>query len=151
MSERSRLRRYRRVELLIAVSAFAAVQAGAAHAALGPCHLAAPTTPGVHVFVSDVDRAAYWYRDRAGLIEITRRVDPSLNNAVLVDMARGAAGVTLIESKAFAPSAQLRQMVCLVLDGAPAPPAGSASRYLTDPDGTSVEIPPFSSVAEPER
>jgi hypothetical protein len=31
-------------------------------------------------------------------------------------------------------------MVCLVLDGPP--PVGSGPRYLVDPDGTSVELPP---------
>jgi hypothetical protein len=36
----------------------------------------------------------------------------------------------------------LPQMVCLVLDGPPAPAAGSDARYLTDPDGTGVELPP---------
>jgi catechol 2,3-dioxygenase-like lactoylglutathione lyase family enzyme len=94
------------------------------------------------VIVSDVQRAANWYRDHAGLTETARRVDPSLNNAVLVDMARGMAGVTLIESS-FAPSARLPQIVCLVLDGPPAPPAGSEARYLIDPDGTTVELPPL--------
>jgi len=148
MFERSHLRRHRGSGLLIAACAIAAVQAGAAHAALGPCRLAAPTTPGVMVIVSDVDRAAQWYRDQAGLSETARRVDPSLNNAVLVDMERGAAGVTLIESRGFAPSAQLPQMVCLVLDG---PPARSEVRYLTDPDGTNVEIAPLSTAVEPER
>jgi hypothetical protein len=41
------------------------------------------------VVVSDVERAANWYRDHAGLTETARRTDPSLNNAVLIDMARG--------------------------------------------------------------
>jgi hypothetical protein len=92
------------------------------------------------VVVSDVERAANWYRDHAGLTETARRTDPSLNNAVLIDMARGTAGVTLIESS-FAPSASLPQIVCLVLDGPPAPPVGSEPRYLIDPDGTGVELP----------
>jgi hypothetical protein len=151
MFEQRKRRWSLRPGLLLVVGVLAAAHAGAAHAALGPCRLAAPTTPGVHVVASDVDRAAYWYRDHAGLIETARRVDPSLNNAVLIDMAHGIAGVTLIESKAFAPSAQFPQMVCLVLDGPPAPPAGSEARYLTDPDGTSVEIPPLSNAVEPER
>jgi hypothetical protein len=93
------------------------------------------------VVVSDIERAANWYRDHAGLTETARRVDPSLNNAVLIDLARGTAGVTLIESS-FTPSASLPQIVCLVLDGPPAPAAGSEPRYLIDPDGTSVELPP---------
>jgi hypothetical protein len=127
--------------LLLVACALAAAYASEAHADLGPCRLAAPTTPGVMVVVSDVERAANWYRDHAGLTATARRVDPSLNNAVLIDMARGAAGVTLMESS-FTPSASLPQIVCLVLDGPPAPPVGSEPRYLTDPDGTSVELPP---------
>jgi hypothetical protein len=128
-------------QFLLVACALAAAHASEAHADLGPCRLAAPTTPGVMVVVSDVERAANWYRDHAGLTETARRVDPSLNNAVLIDMARGTAGVTLIESS-FAPSASLPQIVCLVLDGPPAPPVGGEPRYLTDPDGTSVELPP---------
>jgi hypothetical protein len=93
------------------------------------------------VVVSNVERAANWYRDHAGLTETARRIDPSLSNAVLIDMARGTAGVTLIQSS-LAPSASLPQIVCLVLDGPPAPPVGSERRYLTDPDGTGVELPP---------
>jgi hypothetical protein len=102
------------------------------------------------VVVSDVQRAATWYRDHGGLTETARRIDPSLNNAVLVDMERGTAGVTLIESS-FVPSARLPQIVCLVLDGPPAPPAGSEARYLTDPDGTTVELPPLSATGPAER
>lgn len=128
-------------QFLLIACALAAAHSSEAHADLGPCRLAAPTTPGVMVVVSDVERAANWYRDHAGLTETARRVDPSLNNAVLIHMALGAAGVTLIESS-FAPSASLPQIVCLVLDGPPAPPVGSEPRYLTDPDGTSVELPP---------
>ncbi|HEV7600152.1 MAG TPA: VOC family protein [Bradyrhizobium sp.] len=126
--------------LLLIAGALAAAHVGESRADLGPCRLAAPTTPGVMVVVSDVERAANWYRDQTGLTETARRVDPSLSNAVLIDMARGTAGVTLIESS-FAPSASLPQIVCLVLDGPPAPPVGSEPRYLTDPDGTSVELP----------
>jgi hypothetical protein len=127
--------------LLLVACALAAAHASEAHADLGPCRLAAPTTPGVMLVVSDVERAANWYRDHVGLTATARRVDPSLNNAVLIDMARGTAGLTLIESS-FAPSASLPQIVCLVLDGPPAPPVGGEPRYLTDPDGTSVELPP---------
>jgi hypothetical protein len=127
--------------LLLIACTLASAHAEKADAALGPCRLAAPTRPGVIVVVSDVERAANWYRDHAGLTETARRVDPSLNNAVLIDMARGTAGVTLVGSSA-PPSASLPQIVCLVLDGPPAPPVGSEPRYLTDPDGTSVELPP---------
>lgn len=126
--------------LLLVACALADAHVSESRADLGPCRLAAPTSPGVMVVVSDVERAANWYRDHAGLTETARRTDPSLNNAVLIDMARGTAGVTLIESS-FAPSASLPQIVCLVLDGPPAPPIGSEPRYLTDPDGTSVELP----------
>jgi catechol 2,3-dioxygenase-like lactoylglutathione lyase family enzyme len=105
---------------------------GEASADLGPCRLAAPTTTGVMLIVSDIDRSARWYRDHAGLAETAR-------SAGVVDMARGPAGVTLIEGR-LQPG--LPQMVCLVLDGPPAPAAGSDARYLTDPDGTGVELPP---------
>ena len=89
MFEQRHRRRSRPFGLLLVACAVAAAHAGDAYAALGPCRLAAPTTPGVMVVVSDVDRAAHWYRDHAGLKETARRVDPSLNNAVLVDMAHG--------------------------------------------------------------
>jgi hypothetical protein len=99
--------------------------------------------------VSDVQRAANWYRDQAGLTETARRVEPSLNNAGVIEMARGSAGVSLIESS-IAPSASLPQIVCLVLDGPPAPPAGSKALYLIDPDGTAVELPPLAFQQTPE-
>ncbi len=133
---------------LLLVGILASAHAGRSFATLAPCHLVAPTTRGVLVFVSDAGRALHWYQENAGLAETGRRIDRSLNNALTVDIARGAAGLTLIESKGFTPSAQLPQMVCLVLDGPPAPPAGSHARYLKDPDGTNIEIPPLSSIPE---
>ncbi|MHB8271421.1 VOC family protein [Bradyrhizobium sp.] len=102
-----------------------------ARAALGPCRLAAPTTTGVLLVVSDIERSARWYRDHVGLVETERRVG-------VVNMVRGPAGVTLIEGR-LQPG--LPQIVCLVLDGPPAPAAGGEPRYLTDPDGTGVELP----------
>jgi catechol 2,3-dioxygenase-like lactoylglutathione lyase family enzyme len=109
-----------------------ATLAGDASADLGPCRLAAPTTTGVMLVVSDIERSARWYRDHVGLVETARRVG-------VVDMVRGPAGVTLIEGR-LQPG--LPQIVCLVLDGPPAPATGGEPRYLTDPDGTGVELPP---------
>ena len=41
-----------------------------ADAQLGPCIIAAPTTPNVIVFVSDIDKSVRWYRDHVGLTVI---------------------------------------------------------------------------------
>lgn len=97
--------------------------------------------------VSDVGRVVRWYGDNAGLPEMTRRVEPQLAGTAVVNMARGAAGLTLIEIPGFKASAGYPQMVCLVLDGPPEPPSGSEPRYLTDPDGSGVELPPAVGVA----
>jgi hypothetical protein len=127
-----------------AVSLLAMACSTPAAADMGPCNTAAPSTRTVHLFVSDVDRSARWYRDNAGLTEERRWVDPSFGGATLVQLGHGRAGLTLVS----APQQQHGgfhepQMACLVLDGPPAPPVGSGARYLVDPDGTSVELPPY--------
>jgi catechol 2,3-dioxygenase-like lactoylglutathione lyase family enzyme len=110
---------------------------------LGPCITAAPTTRDVHLFVSNVDRAARWYRDTAGLTELHRWIDQTFNGATLVSMQRGLAGVTLVGSPRDLPGGfRDPQMVCLVLGGPPAPATGTSPLFLVDPDGTSVELPP---------
>jgi hypothetical protein len=89
---------------------------------LGPCALRDDTAGAYSLPAPLLSRMPV--RPTLPLGRAARRVDPSLNNAVLIDMARGAAGVTLIESS-FTPSASLPQFVCLVIDGPPAPPVGS--------------------------
>jgi len=113
-----------------------------ATADMGPCRMSAPTTSEVFLFASDVDRSARWYRDNAGLVEERRWVDPSFGGATLIRMRRDEAGVTLISSPQPNNGFHDPQMVCLVVNGPPAPPAGSNPIYLVDPDGTSVELPP---------
>jgi hypothetical protein len=115
-----------------------------AAADLGPCITAAPTTRDVHLFVSDVDRAARWYRDNAGLTELARWADQTFGGATLVSMQRGLAGVTLVSSTRELTGFRDPQMVCFVLNGAPAPATGTGPLFLADPDGTSVELPPAS-------
>ncbi|HWE19973.1 MAG TPA: VOC family protein [Hyphomicrobiaceae bacterium] len=113
-----------------------------AAADLGPCSTAAPTTRDVHLFVSDLDRAARWYRDKVGLTELTRWADQTFGGATLVSMQRGLAGVTLVSSPRELIGFRDPQMACFVLDGPPAPAAGTEPLFLADPDGTSVELPP---------
>jgi ribosomal protein S18 acetylase RimI-like enzyme len=67
-----------------------------AEAELGPCTTAAPTTPNVISFVSDIDRSARWYRDNVGLAEASKPdIVERHDNQVMV-MTRNQAGVTLI-------------------------------------------------------
>jgi catechol 2,3-dioxygenase-like lactoylglutathione lyase family enzyme len=131
------------VVLVAAVSLIVAARAAPAMADLGPCITAAPTTRDVHLFVSNVDRAARWYRDNAGLTELHRWIDQTFNGATLVSMQRGLAGVTLVGSpRDLTGGFRDPQMVCLVLGGPPAPATGTKPLFLVDPDGTSVELPP---------
>jgi hypothetical protein len=132
----------RAMVLVAALNLFAAARAAPAMADLGPCITAAPTTRDVHLFVSDVDRAARWYRDNAGLTELHRWIDQTFNGATVVSMQRGLAGVTLVGSaRDFTGGFRDPQMVCLVLGGPPAPATGTSPLFLVDPDGTSVELP----------
>lgn len=128
---------------VLAAALIAALGVAPAAADLGPCRTSAPTTRDVHLFVSDVDRAVRWYRDNAGLAEQRRWIDETFGGATLVSMQRGPAGVTLVSwPREVTPRFRDPQMVCLVLDGPPAPVAGTAPLFLADPDGTSVELPP---------
>jgi catechol 2,3-dioxygenase-like lactoylglutathione lyase family enzyme len=139
----SPLRAVATVVLVAIVSLCVAARVGPAMADLSPCISAAPTTRNVHLFVSDVDRAARWYRDNAGLTEQRRWVDQTFNGATLVSMQRGLAGVTLVGSpRELTGGFRDPQIVCLVLDGPPAPATGTSPLFLADPDGTSVELPP---------
>jgi hypothetical protein len=61
--------------IVTAVSLCAVALVAPAAAGLGPCRTAAATTRDVHLFVSDVDRAARWYRENAGLTDVRRGVD----------------------------------------------------------------------------
>jgi len=126
---------------VVAASLVAMACATPAAADMGPCNTAAPTTRTVHLFVSDVDRAARWYRDNAGLTEERRWVDPSFGGATLVQLGHRGAGLTLVSAPQQHGGFRDPQMVCLVLDGPP--PVRSGTRYLVDPDGTSVELPPY--------
>jgi hypothetical protein len=93
--------------------------------------------------VSDIDRAARWYRENVGLTEQGRWVDQTFSGATLVSMQNGQAGVTLVSSpREFTGRFHDPQMVCFVLHGAPAPAAGAAPLFLADPGGVSVELPP---------
>ena len=128
---------------IAAVSLLAAACSVPAAADMGPCNTAAPSTRTVHLFVSDVDRAARWYRDNAGLAEERRWVDPSFGGATLVQLGRDRAGLTLVAAPQQRGGFHDPQMLCLVLDEASAPPVWSGTRHLVDPDGTSVELPPY--------
>ena len=127
----------------VAVSLLAMACSTPAAADMGPCNSAAPTTRTVHLFVSDVDRAARWYRDNAGLNEERRWVDPSFGGATLVQLGHRQAGLTLVSAPQQHGGFHDPQMVCLVHDGPAASPVRSGTRYLVDPDGTSVELPPY--------
>ena len=113
-----------------------------AAAELGPCTSAAPTTPDVVVFVSDIERSMRWYQESVGLAKIA---EPSLSERGpgirAIVMARNGVGVTLVSSLGFVPRNGDLQMVCFPLNGHPAPSAGFKSVFLVDPDGTSVELP----------
>jgi catechol 2,3-dioxygenase-like lactoylglutathione lyase family enzyme len=112
-----------------------------AEAELGPCTIAAPTTPNVIVFVSDIDRSVRWYRENAGLAEARRSdFDESHGGAISV-MTRNRAGVTLVSSGRASRPSRDSQTACFVLEGPPAPLPGSPPLFLIDPDGTSIEIP----------
>jgi hypothetical protein len=111
-----------------------------AEAELGPCTTAAPTTPKVVVFASDLDRSMRWYRDTVGL-------EASSPSAILqlgsigIEMTKNRIGMTLVVSDGANHPSQTLQMVCFVLEGPPAPLPGSPPLFLVDPDGISVEVP----------
>jgi len=115
-----------------------------AKAELGPCTTAAPTTPNVVVFVSDLGRSARWYSDKIGLLEETRSCAVERRFAHMIMMTRGRAGLTLASSGGSNLAYRDPQAICLVLDGSPAPSSGSPPVFLADPDGVSIELPAFS-------
>ncbi len=119
-----------------------------ADAQLSPCITAAPTTPNVIVFVSDIDKSVRWYRDHVGL---TVGSEPDLDGRYDRQgtvMRRNGVGLTLVVSAETRRSALEVQMVCFVLEGLPAPPIGAPPLFLDDPDGTSIEFPASSSPAQ---
>ena len=113
-----------------------------AEAELGPCTTAAPTTPNVIVFVSDIERSVRWYRDNVGLAEASEPDIAERHDSQVTVMARNRAGVALVSSGRTSRFSRDVQMVCFVLEGPPAPPSGSPPLFLVDPDGTSIELPP---------
>ena len=112
-----------------------------AAAELGPCTTAAPTTPTVITFASNIRRSVQWYRENIGL-EITEIEVGSRTADTITLTARNGTGVTLAPLPGTATSFRDPQAVCFVLDDPPAPPPGSKPVFLADPDGTSVELPP---------
>jgi hypothetical protein len=111
-------------------------------AELGPCMTAAPTTPNVVVFVSDMEKSIHWYCRNVGLAAEENWNAVARSDSKVVVMGRNGIGVTLLASgrplKLPDP-----QRVCFVVEGPPAPSSGSPPLFLTDPDGTSVELPSF--------
>jgi len=113
-----------------------------AEAELGPCTTAAPTTPNVIMFVSDIDRSVRWYRDNLGLAEASKPEIVERHDSQVRVMTRNRAGVTLVSFGRTSRFSRDVQMVCFLLEGPPAPSSGSPPLFLVDPDGTSIELPP---------
>ncbi|SDJ97923.1 hypothetical protein SAMN05444171_0246 [Bradyrhizobium lablabi] len=111
-------------------------------AELGPCMTAAPTTPNVVVFVSDMEKSIHWYHRNIGLAVEENWNAVARSDSQVVVMGRNGIGVMLLASgrpiKLPDP-----QRVCFVFEGPPAPSSGSPPLFLTDPDGTSIELPSF--------
>jgi hypothetical protein len=103
-----------------------------------PCTTAAPTTPNVTVFVSDIDRSVRWYRDQVGLATGSGPALDGRYDRPGTVMSRNGVGLTLVVSTRR--SALEIQMVCLVLDGPPAPPRGAPPLFLVDPDGPQLNF-----------
>ena len=100
-----------------------------AEAELGPCTTAAPTTPNVIVFVSDIERSVRWYRGKVGLADASEP-DIERHDIQVTVMARKRAGVALVSSGRTSRFSRDVQMVCFVLEGTPAPPSGSPPLFL---------------------
>lgn len=124
------------------IAALVCLSARNAEAELGPCMTAAPTTPNVVVFVSDIDKSIRWYRNNIGLAVEENWNAAAGSDSQVVVMGRNGIGVTLLAS---GPPVKLPdpQRVCFVFEGPPAPSSGLPPLFLTDPDGTSVELPSF--------
>jgi hypothetical protein len=114
-----------------------------AEAELGPCTTAAPATPNVISFVSDIDRSARWYRDNVGLAEASKPDIAERHDNQVREMTRNQAGVTLIPFGGASGFSRDVQMMCFLLERPPAPSPGSPPLFLVDPDGTSIELPAF--------
>jgi hypothetical protein len=124
------------------VAVLGCLSAQSAEAELGPCMTAAPTTPNVVVFVSNMEKSVHWYRSNIGLAVEENWNAVAGSDSQVVVMSRSGMGFTLLASgrplKLSDP-----QRVCFVFEGPPAPASGSSPLFLTDPDGTSVELPSF--------
>jgi len=86
-----------------------------AEAELDPCTIAAPTTPNVIVFVSDIERSVRWYRDNVGLAEASEPDIAERHDSQVTVMARNRAGVALVSSGRTSRFSGDVQMVCFVL------------------------------------
>jgi hypothetical protein len=118
-----------------------------AKAELGPCTTAAPTTPTVIVFVSNLDRSMKWYRDTVGL-EASHPSAIQRLGSIGTEMAQNQVGMTLVISGGANDRSRDPRMVCFVLEGPPAPLPGSPPLFLVDPDGISVEVPALTTSAQ---
>src|ERR1700737_3384118 len=112
-----------------------------AAAEFGPCTTAAPTKPTVITFASNIGRSVRWYRENIGLEIAQVEAGPRAGDSITLT-ARNGTGVTLAPLPGTDLSLRDPQAVCFVLDDPPAPSPGSKPVFLTDPDGTSVELPP---------
>jgi catechol 2,3-dioxygenase-like lactoylglutathione lyase family enzyme len=83
-----------------------------AEAGLGPCTTAAPTTPNVIVFVSDIERSVRWYRDNVGLAEASEPDIAERHDSQVTVMARNRAGVALVSFGRTSRFSRDVQMVC---------------------------------------
>jgi hypothetical protein len=120
---------------------FLCIDIRCAGAEFGPCTTAAPTTPTVITFTSNIRRSVRWYRENVGLEVAKLEGGPRMGDSITLT-ARNGTGVTLAPLPGMAMSARDPQAVCFVLDDPPAPSPGSKPVFLADPDGTSVELPP---------
>ena len=97
------------------------------------------------MFVSDIDKSVRWYQVNIGLAKISELIIAERRlGAPAIVMTRNGFELTLVFSARATPLLGDPQVVCFPLDGPPAPPAGSKSIFLVDPDGTSVELASFS-------
>lgn len=124
------------------IAALVSLFAQGAEAELDPCMTAAPTTPNVVVFVSDIDKSIRWYRSNIGLTVEENWNAAARSDSQVIVMGRNGIGVTLLASRRPVKLPD-PQRVCFVFEGPPAPSSGSPPLFLTDPDGTSVELPSF--------
>ena len=83
-----------------------------AEAELGPCTTAAPTTPNVIVFVSDIERSVRWYRDNVGLAEASKPEIVERHDSQVRVMTRNRAGVTLVSFGGASRFSRDVQMMC---------------------------------------